>query len=723
MRPAGPTFWLLDERTGWRTAHAEGVVADAHHGLRLAADPGGPASLTAEDGSLGGLVLPARVAVDGSRRCFLLSPAPPFLRRYDPGAGAFLPLPATGGAGSGAREMTRPVAISAAGRRLYVADPGARRVAVFETGSLALLGMWGPRDAHGRRLRVGAHEGWDPVSVAANDEAAVVLDARFGTVHRHRSLVGPPEIILPRAAGSWARVVIDEAGLLYLLDADTDRLAVLNPDGSLVRWVGDPGEVADRFDPPVADSDHRGRIRVADALLRHCPTPPAAPAAGPPPDGPPPGGTWFDPSTGRPATPGDDEWIGPPRFRRHGVWIAGPLDSAIYRCQWHRIQLELTALPPGSRLQISTTTVGETTTVDAMRALPADLWASVPDLVGPAAPTQRSARGDAAVFSREGRYLWLRFEFTGDGYGTPTVEAVRVHYPRMSHLDLLPAVYKADDTARRFLERFLSVMQTQLEGVEHTIRDMPALVDPAAAPPGMIDALSRWLGLPVEQEWDAEQRRTLLRAVPGLLRRRGTPAALRAYLQAYLRNLTGADLGEELGPHVLEGYRERHHFWLTGHQPVGARDRLWSRRVVGRLQLDRDAVAGRSRLVGTGDPDRDVFHTYAHRFRVVVPAPWVRTAADERKLRRAIEAEKPAHTAYQLALVHPGIVIGRQATVGVDTVVGAVPRLRLACPHDHDAAPSRPPRGRLGVDSVLAGEPTAASTSRVPSRTGPAVLQ
>jgi hypothetical protein len=123
--------------------------------------------------------------------------------------------------------------------------------------------------------------------------------------------------------------------------------------------------------------------------------------------------------------------------------------------------------------------------------------------------------------------------------------------------------------------------------------------------------------------------------------------------------------------------------------------------MVGRLQLGVFAREGEVRLVSTGDPQRELFHEYAHRFRVFVPASWVRTAQDERMVRRALDAEKPAHTRYDLCLIEPRFRVGLQSTVGLDTMIGDYPVARLACRHAADVPPSRPPRHRLGYDTIL----------------------
>ena len=134
---------------------------------------------------------------------------------------------------------------------------------------------------------------------------------------------------------------------------------------------------------------------------------------------------------------------------------------------------------------------------------------------------------------------------------------------------------------------------------------------------------------------------------------------------------------------------------------------LWSPSVVGRPELDTFSREGSMRLVSTGDPARDLFHQYSHRFTVMVPAAWLRTAEDERMLRRAIDAEKPAHTEYHLRLVEAWLRVGVQSTVGVDMIVGdyTLTRLGGSC---STAPPSRRPRNRLGYDTVLAASAAVA---------------
>jgi len=204
--------------------------------------------------------------------------------------------------------------------------------------------------------------------------------------------------------------------------------------------------------------------------------------------------------------------------------------------------------------------------------------------------------------------------------------------------------------------------------------------------------------VPLDQRWTAEQQRAWLLASQTVLGGRGTPRALRALLAALLANLTAVAPGSAGYPALVEGFRTR--TWLELEQADTAPAPLWSPDVVARLRLGSYASVGQARLVSVSDPAHDVFATTANSFRVYLPSSWVRTAEDERAVRRLLAAESPATSRYELILVEPRLRVATQSTVGLDTVVGTLPRARLACPHGN-APPSRPPRHRLGLDMVL----------------------
>jgi phage tail-like protein len=411
-------------------------------------------------------------------------------------------------------------------------------------------------------------------------------------------------------------------------------------------------------------------------------------------------------------------------YARRGTWLSDALDSATYRCQWHRIELTLSQLPPGSQVTVSTYTADVEDDIDPPPPPAPDsaLWAAgytltgtlqSPDGVAPVDPAniRPGAPGnDFLIRSGEGRYLWLKIELQGDGYGTPVIDALRAYFPRDSYLRYLPAVYSADDDSRRFLEHFLAIFQTEWDALEEAIATTARYFDPAAVPAtgGFLENLASWLALPLEGTWTQEQKRVLLAAAPHVYPERGTAAGLRRYLQAYLENITGLSAAQQGSyPLLLEGFRERRQLMLASDRgDLGRRAQLWGPAQVGRLQLDVFAQEGQVRLVSTGDPEHDIFDTYAHRFRVFVPAAWVRTSDAETMLRRALDAEKPAQTVYDLCLVEPRFRVGLQSTVGIDTIIGDYPVARLTCQAEVVAAPrSQAPRHRLGYDTVLSGLP------------------
>jgi phage tail-like protein len=659
------------------------------------------------------------MAFDSRGRLYLLGPAEPLIRRFDPAQGRFQALATVGGDGTEARQFRSPANLACAGRNLYVADTGNRRVQVFDQDSLVLRHVWQAEDTG---------EDWEPCDVTAQGGIAYILDGAGGRVLAHRPGTDHLRLVVrqPEAGGHWARLAVDEAGHIYLLDPGAPGLTEYDAEGRCVGTVAEAGDVRDRFPPPAVRLDHKGRFCLPASLARACnrqPPQPAPTSEAPLALCPPwePDGLLFT-RDGRPAPPPDPiEPAGPRPYEQQGVWYSQELDSKLYHCQWHRLELELAALPAGTQVVVSTYTAEEAPG-HSIQLVADHLWDTRVTLTGQAqrpsgegVVPQGTASEDMLVRSREGRYLWLRLELIGNGYQTPAVSAIRVHYPRSSYLQYLPAVFARDGESRWFLERFLSIFQTEWDGLEHKLDEMYTWFDPDSVPEGgLLEFLAGWLALPLEGTWSWEQKRRLLTAAPKIYARRGTVEGLRAYLQVYLHNLAGRS-PEEQGtwPHIVEGFRERRRLMLArGHTAtLGQGAPLWGPGQVGRLQLDVSSRAGEARLLSSGEPELDIFREYAHRFRVYLPAAWIRTATDEEMLCRALDAEKPAHTHYELCLVEPRFRIGIQSTVGLDTIIGAYSSARLSCRPDRTALPgempppSRQPRQRLGYDTVLSAEP------------------
>lgn len=729
---------VLNASTGWR-GHPDAEDVTAHRGaLELAARVDGPLGLDSPDGTLGRLIAPRTIAVHETGGTFLLT-SDARIEQLDPRFGEFAPLGSLGGAGVEARELDEPRGIAVTATHLCVLERA--RVQVFELRSLALVAV----------------VTWlsDLVDIAAIGDDLFVLHGAGSMVTRIVLPAGRHDLVVDQPFAGWDRLAVDRGRRLYLRGRDDDgpMLDVFDADplpgqrprladdrvhytrGTLavfrcVEVVRHPGMIRDRFDPPLVVPDAGGRFCVG---LRTCDRGIEATREVPP-------SIEYPLSECRRAGQGADDvhWLSfdaegrriealpsvppEPGYVGFGTWRAQALDSEIYRCQWHRVELEHERLPQGSSVVVETATSDE----EHLGSRPE--WVQAGVIEGSISNLEGSGgrRSDFLVQSDPGRYLHLRLRLRGavepvrdhdpnaraEIYApeTPAITAIRLELPRESYVEHLPAVFSEDGDGRRFLEQFLSVFQTEWDGLERNVETMYRMFDPRAAEGGAwLSYLASWLGVTFEGEWSDEQRRNLLAATPSNLERRGTGAGLRHHLAAYLQNFSGCrDLRGF--PHVVEGFRARNYLALA-RERADVRDalgsanepRLWGPGIVGRTQLDVYSRDGESRLIGVGDAERDAFHTHAHQFQVFVPSAWVQSRRDELRLRGAIREESPAHSCFEVCLVEPRLRVGVQSTVGLDTIVGGRPTTRLQ-PVDQSETPhGRPPRARLGYDTVLAG--------------------
>jgi phage tail-like protein len=264
----GEKFWRAGGASGWRRwtdADATTLAVSDAHGLRLTADPQGPLSLQAADGSAGGLVLPRGMAFDAANTLYLLvagEPGGAVVKRFEPESRTFVALPEVGGDGSAPRRLSDPRDIAIAGDRLYVADTGNRRVQAFDLASLALVEIIGA---------TGERAGWEPVDLAVHDEGVYVLDAARARVYR-RARTGQLALQLevPQRAGKWSRVLVDRIGTIYLLNATVKDRPVLETADPHAPPVADAAAVRDLFASPELRLDAFGRFYLPEPLMRVC---------------------------------------------------------------------------------------------------------------------------------------------------------------------------------------------------------------------------------------------------------------------------------------------------------------------------------------------------------------------------------------------------------------------------------------------------------------------
>ncbi len=139
----------------------------------------------------------------------------------------------------------------------------------------------------------------------------------------------------------------------------------------------------------------------------------------------------------------------------------------------------------------------------------------------------------------------------------------------------------------RFLAGFLGIFEAILSPLDRQIEQLHAYFNPSLTPAEFLPWLGVWFDLVLDENWPEGRRRQLIRCAVDLYQRRGTAQALKDYLAIYLG--VEPEVTEDLdGPNAF-------HFTVT------------------------------CRLDG---PDQ----------------------ADEQRIRRIIEEEKPAHTSYTLHL-------------------------------------------------------------------------
>ena len=644
VRPVQSAFIRLDGQNDWQqSSNCADIYGDRSlSGLRLGDEHATAILPTEPGGTFGGVTRPTGLAVGPDGRLFLADPSGHRILTYTTHLAAFKPLwPARETTPPDAYSLLRPrgLAMSYDGD-LVVADSGHGRVIVYTWPGLA------PR-------RIIGLEGGQPWDLAYDARGHLyVADPIRRCIHRFDRL-WRRDMTYEGGAGTLVKpkhLAFDNEGVLFVVDEKLANVVALDKRGHALALTD--LALHTRVFPPPLRLDQKGLWLPQDTRPR-CPALLLK-------------GLEVD---RRGFLKGTDMMLlarpAGVTYPRHGVYVSEALDSKLYDCAWHRLVLD-TDIPEGANLTVRTFTAPALLDATRIAALPDDRWSTALN-IGP------QDWSEALIQSPRGRYLWVKIALNSNGRVTPLIRSMTLYAPRASSLQYLPPVFQEDAVSADFLDRYLSYFDTVFDEIESLIERFTGYIDPDGVPAGaFLTWLGSWLDLEFLAEWPDSTRREFVRRAIELYKLRGTITGL----QEVLRLHTGLQPPQ---PTIIEHYRMRNYR---------------ARHKAGGLVDGKPYLGGYTFLPGENE--------IVHHFTIVLPDQAVPDDDALATIHRLIDAQKPAHTQYAIRVVHPGVRIGCQSTIGVDALIGPYPSaplgtLKLA--QSGQLVPSRPRLGykRLGL--------------------------
>jgi phage tail-like protein len=688
-------YWFLDNTAGWREAFRYGLELSVPDGdLILDTVPGSASLLLDATQQAAEFKCPSALCSDGRGNLFVVDATLNVVKCIDLARSSVRTLPAIGGKGVTPRQLSEPrgIAVLPTGA-VVVSDTGNHHVKILAPSTYALLQDWGANDSldqpkPGNRPQMFRFP-WAVATDACN--SVYIVDRGNRRIQRIRADSGWHAEFGDQEWVSPTRLALGPKGLVAIVDAGANAVFIIKSGISqTLSGVNRPRSVAVDAETRVYVGDDEGLIHVyvpdPNNLNVYQLAGVGVMAFS--------GGivdlVWDDTygllaivaetSNGRQRL-----WkINPSGAPvRTGTFITQALDSRIPNCQWHRVLLNA-SLPKGTSIRIDS--FSAETKPDTAQADTAD------QVVDPLDPLFNQWKlcikagdnnPDCLVQSGPGRYLWLRLTFNSNGLNSPELRWLKVFYPRVSYLQYLPAVYQEDENSRLFLDRFLSIFQSEFDDLDRQIDRIWQLYNPGSVPAKALRWLASWLALVVDPAWSESKLRKMLKKAFQAQCQRGTVKGL---VQA-IHDYAGAQAV------VIEHFKLRRLPILSAGTSLNDGVRLWSKNIYKRLQVGANSRIGDFQLVSDPAPDVESLNQDANQFTVLFLANPYGSSDTEQRVSQVVEREKPVHVQAAMCPLLPRFRVGVQSTVGIDSVVGGITRLAL----------NR--LSTLGYDSILGCSP------------------
>ena len=355
------------------------------------------------------------------------------------------------------------------------------------------------------------------------------------------------------------------------------------------------------------------------------------------------------------------------------------LDGHRLRCVWDILRCRI-QLGSGSLFAFSTHTSDVDRGDAGVAALPDDEWTEPVTVMGP-----YDGAWDALITSPPGQFLWLRLQLVGSSNAEGVVHWITIDYPRNTSLRLLPAVFSSAEGGRDLNEQLMAFFDAMHSGVLDEIRELASVIDPrttdAKTKRDFLSWLAAWLDVDIFRSWPVGRRRAVVAHAGELFRLRGTPRGIKLFVEL----ATGRQI------EIVEQCYTRD-WWFASTGLLGC-SVLFGPVIASRARLDGSSRIGSDVINSTPSPYLDPFRSKANAFCVFVLSLGACDDMQIATIRCIIEAEKPAHTTFDLYAARAEMLLGVSSQLGLDSIVGNLSPPAIL------PGPERVPR--LGVSIAL----------------------
>jgi len=283
--------------------------------------------------------------------------------------------------------------------------------------------------------------------------------------------------------------------------------------------------------------------------------------------------------------------------------------------------------------------------------------------------TNSANQQDILLENITGEYLHVKIELVGGVDSSPAIGGFRAYCPKQTYLEYLPEYFQRNGSGK-FLERYLSIFQSEFVDIEEDIDSLTRYFDPEGVPSEYLSWLSDWLAIEYDAEWPASAKREFLSQAPTLFRLRGTKEGMRRILRLYLRHVEAPNTSwmAEWQKRRIESRRSDGE--MTDHE-VGARLRTIDDQATGYPDghmlfffehLDLDGIESEA----TRRPY--TMHMDGPRSFVTFVGPFV-SDTHRRVTERVVASERPAHTHGRVVELRQELKLEGSSFLGINSTL------------------------------------------------------